>query len=426
MSEIQAVFRSIWCSVLGLLLLPVRLIYLLVQLLRHLPEMARESWEYGKNPTPGASEIADALDVDILPRSPDSEAAKDLVAQFAADFAEGRAFQLLDRIAEADRARELTSGRYLMAMRGVEGAMKRFNDAMVARNSTAIIAAREDLEELVKARPKDHIAACLLAQAYIDIGWSFRGGGYISEIPKENLRIFFQHFEKARMLLEPFDPMALNSPLLARTRYHLVPGIESAETKVSRWYYDWSTLAPKHWECHTSFAFHMLPQWFGSGFDSLDRAAHDACQRLSAEVGAAPYFFFMMTAEGCLQDVLERMDFPLFLKAVEDLCVISPVQSTFNMVAAALMDLSNKVYGQSDEAARRRSELRQVMTTLLRTRVRELHLDAWGGDRESLLAAVEIAFHDELKAGARIRSGVQGLEALMPKPAPAAPEVLPA
>ena len=418
---LKAFFIELYCAVLRIVWFLRNLVYFLIFLVTKLPRIALSGWKEGAEGLT-TDRIHRALDVDIFDVPPSYPENLTLMEEFAALLAEGRGAEALARIEAADHARTLTPQRYFVAEVGFRGLLLAFHKAMLMQRSDLILIEKGRIEALAAAHPGNHIAAAAVARLNIDIGMSFRGDAFVGDIPAENWRIFLKHMAVARAAIADLDPVARDSPLLASVRFALIPAEEDAARVLRRWYHDRAGMVPKLWDAHGEFANFLLPQWFGSDFEALDRAARDACQRYRDVTGDAPYAFYMAEAETCFgAPVAELMDVDLFLKGIEDYSRVSATQETFNHAAAMILAIAPNYLDQTPIYRAARERLMAGLRTHFAAHVRELHVSAFG-DMDQLMGAVAEAFRPELLAGARIGVGLAGLEARMPPEA--APEAV--
>ncbi len=252
------------------------------------------------------------LHVPVLDRAPEAEAWAKTVDSYAAMARDERWSQLLDDLRAADQARTAAPGGRRLALLISEGARADLARALSARDWSAAKAEVERLEAALAPHAESYVAAHLVAQARLDLGWARRSAEPGPGVPREVWQDFLHQTALAEAALDAFDPIEEMSPILAGTRYLLVRGIEDGDALFRDWYEDWSDLDLTCPDAHMTHAVHLMPQWFGS-LSSFDDEARAAMKRTEHGSGASAYAVFYLAAADQLGTHPPRMDLPLFL-----------------------------------------------------------------------------------------------------------------
>lgn len=357
-----------------------------------------------------ARPLGERLHVLMLQQAPEKEACARLVAAHGALAAEGRWSELLASIARADRARASAPGGARLAILASKGARAALDKAIAGADWARAADEIARLEEVAARHPGDYVAAQLLAQGHLDLGWARRSA--VSDDPpaRGEWQGFLSHTAAAGDILDRFDPIEEDSPLLAGTRYQLVRGSEDGEELFRDWYEDWSDLDPGCAEPHALHAVHLLPDWYGS-LAEFDAEARAAVQRTAHVTGSAAYAVFYLSGAEVLGHPPALMDLGLFLRGLIDFHRTTGCQYRANVVAGILTEL---LHGYAIDAAPGSMRARMVQEMLddhLRGSLREFHLPAWENGEPCIHWALEQVFGADLAAGAHVHVGPEGLEA---------------
>jgi len=353
--------------------------------------------------------VSERLHVPVLTEAPELAACRDIAAGHAALAAEDRWDDLLAQLQRADQARAPAPGGKRHAALASEGARAALLAAIARRDLAAAEAELERLGAVAAARPDSYAAAQVFAQGHLDLGWARRGAAAAQDEGRDQWQGFLTHIAEAERILDPFDPIAENSPLLAGTRYQLVRGLEDGERLFRDWYEDWSDLDPTCPEPHMAHAVHLLPNWYGTLAD-FDQEARAAAARTGDVSGGAAYAVFYMSAASVLGDPPPGMDLTLHLKGLLDFHRATGCQYRANIVAAALTDLAQALTGEALPDSVRLRLVMEILEDHLVDTVREFHLPAWEHGESCIHWALGQVFRDGLARGEHIHLGPEGLE----------------
>jgi len=357
--------------------------------------------------------LDERLHVPLLDRAPESALAIQLIASHADLAVTGRWAELLAAIRTADQTRAAAPGGRRLAVLASAGARSDLTAAIDLQDWRLAEAAVARLAAMQTAHPGDYVAAQILAQAHLDLGWARRGAPCEAGEGEETPQGFLGHTAKAERVLEPFDPIEENSPLLAGTRYQLVRGLDEGQALFRDWYQDWSDLDPTSPEPHAAHARHLLPEWYGSAED-LEAEANAAALRTGDVAGSSAYAVFHLAAAEQTGGLATGLNLGLFLRGLIDYHNGTLCQERANIVAGALADLA---HGLAMDATPGSMRLRMVMEVLddhIRDHLREFHLPAWENCKGCIHWTMEQVFREELARGQHIWPGPTGLEARDP------------
>ncbi|MCB6176517.1 hypothetical protein LHP98_00040 [Rhodobacter sp. Har01] len=357
--------------------------------------------------------LAERLHVPIVEVSPESRYCAEIVQTHAALAQADRWAELLAEVRRADQARAGAPAGRRLAVLASDGARAALTAAIASRDWAAADEALDRLDAMQAVHHDDYAAAQILAQAHLDLGWARRGTACEAGPGGAGRQGFLSHTAEAERVLDQFDPIEENSPLLAGTRYRLVQGIDEGEALVRDWYQDWSDLDPTCPEPHAAHAVHLLPPWYGrpEGFEAEARAA---VKRTSDVSGAAAYAVFYLSAAQAQGDYPPGMDLGLFVRGLIDHHRATGCQYRANIVAGALTELAHSQGYDTTLASMRAKVVMETLDDHVRDNLREFHLPAWENGLDCIHWAMGQLFHDDLLRGAHIYPGVAGLEARMP------------
>ncbi|MDH3264137.1 MAG: hypothetical protein OEM24_09080, partial [Paracoccaceae bacterium] len=236
-----------------------------------------------------ADELAERIDVPVLRSSPEQNEWSELERGFAALADEGLWMSLLDRLRGVDQSRQrFASGKryFECALAGAIAPVTRHlgEPARINAANTALA----PLTTLHIGNLNDYMPAVLLARALIEIGWAVRGSEPPGETPRDARDAANAYFMRAEAVIEAFDPILENSPMLAEARYRLAPGVEGGPAFLRDWYEDWADLDPSNPAMLATHASLLAPGWFGD-YDEIEREARRAVTRAADGIGVGAY-----------------------------------------------------------------------------------------------------------------------------------------
>lgn len=330
----------------------------------------------------------------------------------AAMAAAGEWSDLLEALRFTDQERIMASGGHRVAPLISEGMRAKLSCAISDQDWTAALVELEALEALYDRNPEDYCAAQVVAQGHIDFANARRKSAPQGQLSREVWSEGAVHYDRAETLVTLFDPIEEMSPLLAATRYGLLPGIEDGGAVCREWYEDWVDLDPEDAAAHAAHAVNMLPGWHGS-LSAFEREARRAVRLTESVTGKAAYAVFHITAVETLGDLSPTVDLENFCDALVDYQTTTGCQHRANVAANLLSGLAMDFRKEGPAAAYQLTKVRAALSEVLWNRLREIQLDCWTRGTESLAFALAEVFGPALKRGARIVRRGEGLGTLV-------------
>ncbi|KNG95637.1 hypothetical protein ATO11_00070 [Pseudaestuariivita atlantica] len=235
------------------------------------------------------------------------------------------------------------------------------------------------LDALATDRADDYGTTLVAALAHIDIGWSFRGEGWSSEMDARDHESFARHFDRASELLDRFDPITCDSPALAAARCAALPGGQVPTDRLTAAYETLIALDPNAPGHMRAYGNHLLPRWFGS-YDRLNLEARRTAAATNDAWGNGGYAWVYMDALLVDERAYEMLDTDFFLDGVRDILTRRPSQHLANLFAAYLGISTRAVAPKSGDARlieRARARLSAGFRWVLHDHLRELHPLLW-------------------------------------------------
>jgi hypothetical protein len=371
-------------------------------------------------PEPGeAAEIERRVDVPVQARSPEQDEWSEIERGFAALADEGLWMSLLDRLRGVDQSRQrFASGKryYECALAGAIDPVTR-HLGEPARIDAAT-AALTPLTTLHIGNLNDYMPAVLLAHALIEIGWAVRGPLPPGETPrdaKDAARVFFS---RAEAVIESFDPILENSPMLAEARYRLAPGVEEGTEFLRDWYEDWADLDPSNPGMLATHASFLTPEWYGD-YDEIEREARRAAKRAADGLGAGAYPCFWQAPLEADPSAVVRIDPEMFVAGTHDLLEGNRSQALVNDFVSLLFRLTLPTSLETPEQAERAQPIRERLAEGLREvilrHLTELQAPIWGIAETDIRRALAHVFAAELAEGAVLRGTGEAIRLVMPE-----------
>jgi hypothetical protein len=321
---------------------------------------------------------------------------------------------LLEALRFADQERSMASGGRRVASLMSEGIRASLMRALTQQDWALARAELARFEAVVEMHPEDYVAAHLLAQAHVDIGFAMQDAARRDQLSRDLMAESAAHFVAAEDLMTTFDPIEEMSALLAGTRYLLVCGIEDGGSVCREWFEDWCDLDPLDATVHATHAVHMLPDWFGT-LGSFEKEARRAAVMTDETTGKAAYAIFHMAAAETLGDTVPTLDIELFVDALTDYQVATGCQHRANVAANLLTGMVRDYTLAGPAAAWQLTKARAALSDVLWNRLQEIHLDCWADGADGIAFALGQVFGPALKRGARIVRWGEGLGTRIPR-----------
>ncbi len=330
----------------------------------------------------------------------------------AAMAAAGEWADLLEALRYTDQERVMASGGHRVAPLISDGMRAALTGAINRQDWSAAQAELAALEVLHERNPEDYCAAQVVAQGHIDLALARGRSAPQGQISRDLLAEGAAHFDRAEALVNQFDPIEEMSPLLAATRYALLPGIEDGGSVCREWYQDWVDLDPEDAAAHAAHAVNMMPGWNGS-LSGFEREARRAVRMTEAVTGKAAYAVYHITAADLLGDLSPTVDLEYFCEALADYQTATGCQHRANVAAHLLSNIALEFRRDASTSAYQLTKVRAALSDVLWNRLREIQMDCWTRGTDSLAFAMAEVFGPALKRGARIVRRGDGLGTLV-------------
>ena len=289
----------------------------------------------------------------------------------------------------------------------------------------------EALEALLQEYPGDYAVALVVALAHVDIGWAWRGAGWDATVPRANRAAFQRHFERAAIILSPYNGLELNSPALAAARCALLAADDDPHSRVADDYEDLIDLDPANHRHMRALGIQMLPRWFGS-YDGLELEARRTAARTQDVWGAGAYAWVYLDALAMDETACAHVDLDFFVDGMHDIVAKRPDQSMINLLTAYCAVTLQQRQGFDSEADYARGRIADCARWLIREHLTEVHPLIWAGavegadtasrttslsrfaaqGRMDALQAICDSFAEDILRGHRVRFTDQGPELL--------------
>jgi hypothetical protein len=358
-----------------------------------------------------ADQVLARVDVPVMRVGPEKTEWQCVRDDHAAMAAAGEWPDLLEALRYTDQERVMASGGRRVAPLISEGMRSGLTSAIARADWVAAKAELALLEDLYDRNSEDYCAAQVLAQAHVDLANAKRKPT-AAQLSRDAWSEAAAHFVEAEHLVTLFDPIEEMSPLLAATRYSLVPGIEDGGAVCREWYEDWVDLDPEDAAVHAAHAVNMLPGWHGS-LSAFEREARRAVRMTDAGTGKAAYAVFHIAAFEALGDLSPTLDHEFFFEALADYQSATGCQLRANTAAHLLSGMAMSFRKAGPTAAWHLTKSRAALSDVLWNRLREVQLDCWDTGNPTLAFAMAEVFGPALKRGARIVRRGDGLGTLV-------------
>jgi hypothetical protein len=330
----------------------------------------------------------------------------------AAMAAAGEWSDLLEALRFTDQERVMASGGHRVAPLISQGMRAGLSGAINRQDWAAAVTELAALEALYDLNRDDYCAAQVVAQGHIDFATARGKTAPQGRISRDLWADGTVHFDRAETLLTQFDPIEELSPLLAATRYALLPGIEDGGSVCREWYEDWVDLDPEDASAHAAHAVNMLPGWNGS-LAAFERDARRAVRMTEGVTGKAAYAIYHIAAVEALGDLSPTIDLEFFCEALVDYQSATGCQFRANIAAHLLSGMAIDLRHDNPSSTYQLTKIRAALSDVLWNRLREVQMDCWTRGTESLAFAMAEVFGPALKRGARIVRRGDGLGTLV-------------
>ncbi|WP_298857435.1 hypothetical protein [uncultured Sulfitobacter sp.] len=291
--------------------------------------------------------------------------------------------KLIKLITVADRDRNMTPGGMsvaeLMAFGARADVVLAIEHALLDRvpeKDAPMLRGIEALEYVLAEYPDCYVIGCIVAQAHIDIAWSWRGIGWDVEISPRNREAFEAHFARARDIVTHFNGVPAESALLASTACALLRGDQYNTESVADRYEALIDLNPANTGPLRALGTHMLPRWYGS-YAALELEARRTAARTQEIWGAGGYTWVMFDAISVDDEACSRLDLQYFIEGLRDIVSRRPEPHTVNLLAAYCANTMGQAFSGNDAADHIRAQIAGCADWLVREHLTELHPMIW-------------------------------------------------
>lgn len=356
----------------------------------------------------GAEDVFDRIDVPVLVQGPEATEWGCIRADHAAMADAGEWDDLLEALRFADQDRTMASGGRRVGHLISEGARARLRAALAVADFAGAEAEARRFRAVHALHVEDYAAAHLLAEALIDLGLA-RLDPAAGDRPGAAA-----DFAAAEEVLADFDPIEEMSPLLAASRYHLLPGLAGGAGLCRDWYQDWCDLDPEDALAHAAHAAFLLSV-SGEDYASFEKAARRAARLTGQITGKAAYAIFHLTAHDRLGSALPSLDLAALAQGLMDFQKATDCQHRANVAADFLCALLKSYRSAGPASVRQTQAVQLALAEVLSHRLREFHLQSWSQGANGIAFALTEVFGPALGKGARIQRAGLGLGARTPR-----------
>ena len=290
---------------------------------------------------------------------------------------------LSDLIRKADETNEMTAGGMSVAELLAFGAR---TDVVLAvehalldktpERDAPMMCGIEALEYVLAEHADDYVIGCIVAQAHMDMAWSWRGIGWDVEIAPRNREAFDAHFARAREIVTTFGGEPQNSALMASTGCALMRGKNCSTKSVADRYEALIDINPHNIAPLRALGTHMLPRWYGS-HAQLELEARRTAARTQDIWGAGAYTWVMFDAISVDDEACSQLDLPFFIEGLHDIVARSTDPHTINLLAAYCANTMGQACSGNDDADHIRAQIAACAEWIVREHLTELHPMIW-------------------------------------------------
>lgn len=291
--------------------------------------------------------------------------------------------RLSDEIMQADTQRQKTPGAMpvaeLLAFGARADVVSAAEHALVGgrpARDAPLMAGIEALEHVLSENPDNPALAAIVAMTHIDLGWAWRGTGWDIEVPVINREAFSAHFDRAINIMDSFDAVALETPLLAATQCALSAGRNISPRQAAYQFEKWIDLDPHNPRAYRALGARMLPRWNGS-YETLELEARRSAGRTHDVWGAGAYAWVMFDAISSDPEACARVDLDFFLDGLRDILRHTTDQHTVNLLLAYCANTMGATQTGNNETDYVRTQIAAAADWIVRDHLNELHPMLW-------------------------------------------------
>lgn len=292
-----------------------------------------------------------------------------------------------------------------MAMADIHQAVGHGGEGAEERALTAV----DGFVARMRAAPHDLAAAVLAAEAHMEIGWMYRGGGTSDTVSAYGWQQMHAHFDQAYQIMREFEVARRGSAVLAAANFRLAVGMCHDDDMVFHAAKAiWMKTDPSDPGMMRQVAFHLLPRWYGE-YRDLHLAAAEIAS-LTPEMGDQAYAMTVISMGVEEPELVEAVDVARLQKgAMEWIDASDGNQDVINQIVAGLF------YMMLEARGARRKALRAALRMLFETKVRALVMDFWPDTLADIRMSLAQLFGKELSAGGVITIDQDGYRLIHPE-----------
>jgi len=234
----------------------------------------------------------------------------------------------------------------------------------------------EALEYVLADHSDNYVIGCIVAQAHMDMAWSWRGIGWDVEIAPRNREAFDAHFARANEIVATFSGAPQNSALMASTGCALMRGKNCSTKSVADRYEALIDINPQNIAPLRALGTHMLPRWYGS-HAQLELEARRTAARTQDIWGAGAYTWVMFDAISVDDEACSQLDLPFFIEGLHDIVARRSDPHTVNLLAAYCANTMGQACSGNDDADHIRAQIAACAVWIVREHLTELHPMIW-------------------------------------------------
>lgn len=286
-------------------------------------------------------------------------------------------------IRDADEARSLTPG--CMAVSELMAYGARSDVVLAAEHAllngqpekgAPLLSGIEALEHVLAEHKTDPIITTIVALAYMDIAWFWRGSGWDIEVPERNRAAFSAHFDRARSAMCRIAQADRNLPLIASTFCALLGNSKGTERRVADLYERLIDLNHTNPRPMRALGNHLLPRWYGS-YETLELEARRTASRTQETWGAGGYTWVQFDAIAYDDEACANLDIGFFTDGLRDIIERHPEPYIVNLLAAYCANAVGQTYSGNDIADMNRASIAECANWIVRDHLTELHPMIW-------------------------------------------------
>lgn len=320
-------------------------------------------------------------------------------------------------IAEADAARTLTPGGMsvadLLAFGARADVVLAVEHALLHRSpplDAPVLCGIKALEHVLDEHPDDYVIGYIVAQAHIDLAWSWCGIGWDVEIAPRNHDAFEAHLARAHDIITSFEGNHTGSALLASASCTLLRGKHFSTKVVADRCEALIDLNQHNTASLRALGSHMLPRWYGC-YGALELEARRTAVRLKPHWSAGGYAWVMFDAISVDDEACARLDLDFFIEGLRDILSRRPDPHTVNLLAAYCANTMGQACSGNDAADHIRAQVAECAEWIVREHLTELHPMIWAHAAQGFANNLRIASAQRFAAAGyddalRIISGI--------------------